>query len=214
MSLPGCPAALRLRASSQAKRATCRVFFSVMTLTAYLPRSRGVEVGAQDSAMEMQRCQRFERPLEPEIEILEILPHDHVVDALRLRERTLEAAHVAARPYVGESLFAPAQIIDRGGLAGGRTEQRRIRGVDRGARGFVGLAAHPMFSGREFDELDFRAERPNYLERGIDRLRRLIVARQNHYFLLRHFEPSSTQTRSNTADDITSIPAATGRSRA
>src|SRR5258708_573592 len=100
--------------------------------------NRGVQVGAQDTAMKVQRRERFKRSLEAEIEVFEVLAHDHVVDAFRLRERALEALHVTARSDIGEGLLAPAQIVDRGGLAGGRSEERRVGGVDRPPRRFVG----------------------------------------------------------------------------
>ena len=37
--------------------------------------------------MEMQRRERFERAFEAEIEIFEILAHDHVVDAVGICQR-------------------------------------------------------------------------------------------------------------------------------
>src|SRR5690348_1291276 len=107
-----------------------------------------VKLSTQDSAIKMKRRQRFQWPFQPQIKVLQILPDNDEVDPLRMGERTAETFHVAAGPDIGVSSLTPAQIADRGGLAGGRTEQSGVGCINRRACGFVGFATHPSLARR------------------------------------------------------------------
>jgi len=68
----------------------------------------GREFGAQDAALQVERREIFEWTFDPEVEVLHVLAHDDVVDAVGICERALEALHVAARPHVSVGLLAPS----------------------------------------------------------------------------------------------------------
>jgi hypothetical protein len=117
---------------------------------------------AGGEALEPERRQGVEVPLDPHVEILEILPHDHEVDALGARQRAAVAGPVARGPDVRVGLPAPAQVEQRErALATRRAEERRVGRVDRRAcrereRGLAGVER--TLPDRGVNELEIDAE--------------------------------------------------------
>ncbi len=120
----------------------------------------------------------------------------------------MKALRVASRPHVGEGLLAPSEIGDRSGLARGRAEQRGIGGVDRFARGSVGLAANPFLAGRKFDVIDWEVERAERVHRRRHRFRGRIVTRQHYYFFVAHVLTASLKAIKHTPVANDAVPVA------
>jgi hypothetical protein len=82
-------------------------------------------------ALQPERRERLEITLDAHVQVLQVLAHDHEVEALGPGQRTSTARERAHRPHVGVGGSTPAQMEESGrALAAGGTEEGGVGGVD------------------------------------------------------------------------------------